>query len=242
MKSALFQAVILAGGLATRLRPLTERIPKSLIPVNGTPFITHQLLLLKRQGIEEIVICAGYLGDQIKKVIGDGNEFGLKIAYSFDGPRLLGTAGAIKQAMPWLDDAFFILYGDSYLSCDYRAIQDAFIKSEKMALMTVFRNNGLWDTSNVEFSKGEIHVYDKINTNTRMQYIDYGLGLFKRKAFNQMTNHEPYDLSLLYQKLLAERQLSAFEVSERFYEIGSFAGIKELEYHLLSDDLTHSSI
>ncbi len=240
MKSELFQAVILAGGLATRLRPLTDTVAKSLIPVNGEPFIAHQLRLLKRQGIRDVVICVGFLGNQIKEVVGDGNEFGLNIIYSFDGPRLLGTAGAIKQAMCWLDDAFFVIYGDSYLSCDYQAVQHTFIKSEKLALMTVFRNNGMWDTSNVEFLNNEIRVYDKKNKSAFMQYIDYGLGLFKKEAFDQVPNNEPYDLSLLYQKLLACRQLSAFEVSKRFYEIGSFAGIKELEYHLLSDYLTHS--
>ncbi len=232
MKSGLFQVVILAGGLATRLRPMTETIPKSLVDVNGEPFIAHQLRLLEQNGIRDIVMCVGYLGEQIIKVIGDGKEYGVNIAYSFDGPQLLGTAGAIKQTMPLLKDTFFVLYGDSYLPCDYKAVQDAYMHSQKLALMTVFRNSGQWDTSNVEFANGHILVYDKKNKTERMQYIDYGLGLFNKQAFNQVSGNEPYDLALLYQHLLAEQQLSAYEVKERFYEAGSFAGIKELESYI----------
>lgn len=234
MKSDLFQVVILAGGLATRLRPMTETIPKSLVDVNGEPFIAHQLRLLKHHGIRDILMCVGYLGEQLIEVIGDGKEYGVNIAYSFDGPKLLGTAGAIKQAMPLLQDTFFVLYGDSYLPCDYQAVQDAYVKSQKLALMTVFKNSGQWDTSNVEFADGQILVYDKKNKTERMQYIDYGLGVFNKQAFNQLPSHEPYDLALLYQNLLAEQQLSAYEVKERFYEAGSFAGIKELGYYLSS--------
>ena len=234
MKTGLFPVVILAGGLATRLRPMTETIPKSLVDVNGEAFIVHQLRLLQRKGIRDIVLCVGYLGEQIVDVIGDGSQYGVKIVYSFDGSQLLGTAGAIKQAMPLLQDNFFVLYGDSYLSCDYQGVQDAFIAGQKLGLMTVFRNLGQWDSSNVEFTNGQVVVYDKKNKTERMQYIDYGLGLFNKRAFDQVPNGEPYDLATLYQKLLAEQQLSAFEVTERFYEAGSFAGIKELGYYLSS--------
>lgn len=213
---------------------MTETIPKSLVDVNGEAFIVHQLRLLKRQGIRNILVCAGYLGEQIVDVIGDGSQFGIKIGYSFDGPQLLGTAGAIKQAMPLVQDNFFVLYGDSYLSCDYQSVQNAFVAGQKLGLMTVFRNLGQWDTSNVEFTQGQILVYDKKNKTERMHYIDYGLGLFNKRAFDQVPAGEPYDLAMLYQKLLAEQQLSAFEVTERFYEAGSFAGIKELGYYLSS--------
>jgi len=234
MKPNLFQVVILAGGLATRLRPMTETIPKSLVDVNGEPFIVHQLRLLERNGIRDIVMCVGYLGEQIIKVIGDGKEHGVNIAYSFDGLQLLGTAGAIKKAMPLLKDTFFVLYGDSYLPCDYKGAQDAFVQGQKPALMTVFRNSGQWDTSNVEFANGQILVYDKKNKTECMQYIDYGLGLFNKQVFTQVPSDGPYDLALLYQNLLTEQQLSAFEIKERFYEAGSFAGIKELGYYLSS--------
>jgi MurNAc alpha-1-phosphate uridylyltransferase len=234
MKLDLFQVVILAGGLATRLRPMTETIPKSLVDVNGKPFIAHQLQLLQQQGIRDIVLCVGHLGEQIIHAIGDGKNYGVNIVYSFDGYQLLGTAGAIKQAMPLLQENFFVLYGDSYLPCNYAQIQAFFIANKTLSLMTVFKNKGQWDTSNVEFIDGCILAYDKKNKTERMHYIDYGLGLFNKAAFHQVPDNQSYDLAVLYQNLLVQQQLSAFEVTERFYEAGSFAGIKELEYYLSS--------
>lgn len=232
MSADLFQVVILAGGLATRLQPLTSKIPKSLIEVNGEPFIVHQLRLLQRKGVLNIVLCVGHLAEQIIKKIGDGNEYGVNVVYSYDGPQLLGTAGAIKQAIPLLKDRFFVLYGDAYLPCDYKSAQAIFTNSRKHALMTVFCNRGQWDTSNVEYANGSILSYDKKNITERMHYIDYGLGIFSKEAFDQVPSDAPFDLALLYQNLLAQHQLSAFEVCERFYEVGSFAGLRELEYYL----------
>ena len=117
---------ILAGGLATRLRPLTGSLPKALVDIGGQPFIVHQLRLLRARGLERVVVCAGYLGDMIRDVVGDGSAIGLDVDYAFDGPRLLGTAGALRNAAPLLGDAFFVLYGDSYLECDYGAIEAPF--------------------------------------------------------------------------------------------------------------------
>ncbi len=248
----MFPVAILAGGLATRLRPLTEGIPKALIDINGEPFVVHQLRLLRRSGIERVVFCIGHLGEQIVKVVGDGESLGLQVAYSFDGPRLLGTAGAIKRALPQLGDSFFVLYGDSYLECDYGAVQGAFEKSvplpspfqgegqggvprqatAKLGLMTVYRNDGRWDTSNVEFTEGRIVAYDKRNRTPRMQHIDYGLGVFHRLAFDRVPENQPCDLEFVYQDLLRKGQLAAFEVSQRFYEVGSLSGIEELARHL----------
>lgn len=228
----MFPVVILAGGLATRLRPLTETIPKSLVDVNGEPFIAHQLRQLRHNGIECVTLCLGYLGEMVKEYIGDGHQFGIKVSYSFDGPKLLGTAGAIKQALPNLGENFFVLYGDSYLPCCFVDVQKTYIESQKMALMTVFNNQGQWDKSNVEFAQGEIRVYDKQNRTDRMHYIDYGLGIFNKKAFDLVPDNEDYDLAMLYQDLLHRHQLAAHEVSERFYEVGSFAGINELGYYL----------
>lgn len=223
---------ILAGGLARRLRPITERIPKALVEINGEPFIAHQLRLLERKGITRVVICAGYLGEIIAAFVGDGLRYGVRVDYSFDGERLLGTAGAIKKALPLLGKAFFVLYGDSYLPCDYSGVQKAFEISGKQGLMTVFHNQGLWDTSNVEFLNGQIEAYDKRNHTPRMHHIDYGLGVFRNYAFEIVPHDEPYDLAALYQHLLSARQLAAFEVAERFYEIGSFDGIKEIGNYL----------
>jgi NDP-sugar pyrophosphorylase family protein len=224
--------VILAGGLATRLRPVTETIPKSLIEVHGEPFIAHQLRMLKKNNIQRVVMCIGYLGDKIIDYVSDGSEFGLQVVYSFDGQKLLGTAGAIKQALPLIENHFYVLYGDSYLPCEYNHIMSAFLKSRKKSLMTVFRNQGQWDQSNVEFENGIILSYDKKNKTNRMHYIDYGLGVFNHHAFEHLLSAQAYDLADLYQDLLAQDQLAAYEVKNRFYEVGSFTGIKELENYL----------
>jgi NDP-sugar pyrophosphorylase family protein len=219
---------ILAGGLATRLRPLTGKIPKSLVEINGIPFLEHQLALLKASGVRRAVLCVGYLGEMIQEFAGDGAHFGVKLEYSFDGPLLRGTAGALRQALPLLGDRFFVLYGDSYLPCDYAQVERAFESSGKRALMTVYRNEGQWDSSNVEFSGGEILVYDKQHRTPRMRHIDYGLGALRADALDMPGN----DLAEVYQGILCEGELAGYEVHQRFYEIGSFAGVSELEAHL----------
>ncbi len=228
-------AVILAGGLATRLKPLTETIPKSLIKINGEPFIAHQLRLLKAAGVTSVTLCLGYLGEMIREFVSTGAPFGIDVAYSTDGPIPLGTAGALRHALPNLGEAFFVIYGDSYLPCDYAAIEAAFLASGKSGLMTVYRNEGLYDTSNVEFAEGRIKAYDKRTRTSRMQHIDYGLGVFHRNVFEQL-GPGPRDLATVYQDLLVREQLVAVEVSERFYEIGSFAGIEELSGKLTTHD------
>jgi len=227
-----FPVAILAGGLGTRLRPLTEKLPKALLEINGEPFIAHQLRLLRSNDIGHVVICVGYGAESIRKSVGDGARFGLKVDYSFDGPRLLGTAGAIKKALPLLGNAFFVLYGDSYLPCDYLSVQRSFEANHRLALMTVYANRNRWDRSNVEFLDGQILAYDKKNPSSGMQHIDYGLGVFAQEAFDRVGSHERFDLADLYQILLQMRELAGFEVTERFYEIGSFEGLEELRGHL----------
>lgn len=220
---------ILAGGLATRLRPITEKIPKSLVPVAGKPFLAHQLELLQSRGIRRVVLCVGYLGEMIQHEFGDGAACGVRLDYSFDGPKLLGTGGAIKRALPLLGDAFFVLYGDSYLPTGYRPIAEFFERSGKLGCMTVYRNEGRYDTSNVVFRDGEIAVYDKEARLPEMQHIDYGLSLFKAAAFESFPADQPFDLADVMGKLVREQQLAGYEVRERFYEIGSPAGLAELE-------------
>ncbi len=222
-------AAILAGGLGTRLYPLTERLPKALVEINGEPFLAHQLRLLRARGIERVVLLIGQHGERIREYAGDGARFGLAIDYSADGPVLLGTAGAVRQALPLLGEPFFVLYGDSYLPCSYRDVADAFHAAGQPGLMTVYRNEGRWDTSNVEFAQGRVVAYSKKNRTPRMQYIDYGLGVFSRAAFEGTSQA---DLADLYGSLLHARQLAAFEVHERFYEIGSFDGVRELSQYL----------
>jgi len=233
----LLPVAILAGGLATRLRPLTEKIPKALIDIEGEPFIAHQLRLLRSKGVHRVVVCAGYLGERIKDYLGNGKQFGLQVDYSFDREPLLGTGGAVKKAVPLLGRAFFVLYGDSYLSCDYRAVQQAFTDSGEKALMTVLHNQGAWDSSNVEFREGKIIAYDKKARTPRMAYIDYGLGVFQEKAFDRVPAGQAYDLARLYQSLLKQGELGAFEVDQRFYEIGSWQGLEDMK-KLIADQKT----
>jgi NDP-sugar pyrophosphorylase family protein len=222
---------ILCGGLATRLRPVTATTPKSLIPINGEPFLAHQLRLLDAAGFEKVVLCVGFLGEQIRDFAGD--RFGqLEISYSFDGPKLLGTAGAISRAFPYLEQSFFVLYGDSYLPCDYRKVESDFKQSRKSGLMTVYRNEGKYDSSNVEFERGQILRYDKTSKTPGMRYIDYGLGVFDKTAFAGLPGDEPSDLAGVYRRLLERNDLAASEVEDRFYEIGSLEGIRDLEQRL----------
>jgi NDP-sugar pyrophosphorylase family protein len=225
---------ILAGGLATRLRPITEKIPKSLVSVAGKPFLAHQLELLHARGIRRAVVCVGHLGEMIQRDFGDGSAFGVRLDYSFDGPRLLGTGGAIKRALPLLGNEFFVLYGDSYLPVAYLPIAEYFRLSGKLGCMTVYRNEGRFDTSNVEFHNGNIVVYDKKNRSPQMQYIDYGLSLFKTPVFIPYALDQPFDLAEVMGKLVREKQLAGYEVPERFYEMGSPAGLAELESLLQS--------
>jgi len=224
-----FPVVILAGGLATRLRPLTEKIPKALVEVAGRPFLEHQIDLLKQNGIAEVILCVGYLGEMIEQRYGDGESLGIRIRYSFDGPKLLGTGGAIKRALGLLPDAFFVLYGDSYLPVDYQAVAAAFRETEKPALMTVYENFDAWDTSNVWLEHGRIRLYSKREKLAAMRYIDYGLMICNRQIFDHSPNDAPFDLAQTLEKLSREGELAGHEVHQRFYEIGSPAGLAELD-------------
>ena len=220
---------ILAGGLATRLRPVTEKIPKLLVEVAGEPFFSHQLRLLKQSGLTHIVLCVGHLGEMIVERYGDGARWGVRLEYSFDGPKLLGTGGALIHALPQLGEAFYVLYGDSYLPVDYLAVGDFFLRSRRHGLMTVFENRDRYDASNVRFAEGEIKLYDKKNRSPAMHHIDYGLGLMRPAAFAGWPRDEVVDLAAVYQRLLAEKQLAGYELHQRFYEIGSHAGLNELD-------------
>jgi NDP-sugar pyrophosphorylase family protein len=225
----LFPIAILVGGIATRLRPITEKIPKALVELAGEPFIAHQLRLLKCSGFSDIVICAWYRGEMISDYVGTGAQFDLNVTYSFDGERLLGTAGAIRKAVPLLGRNFFILYGDSYLPCDYRQIQSSYKVQGKQGLMTVYRNKGKWDSSNVEYVREKLVAYNKKVKTHGMKYIDYGLGIFNRKVFDSLQENTFSDLEEIYQILLKKNELAAYEVKNRFYEIGSKIGLKELD-------------
>ena len=223
---------ILAGGQATRLRPLTETTPKSLVNVAGRPFIEHQLLWLSRQGIERVILCVSHLGKQIEQVVRTGSRFNLQITYSYDGRQPLGTGGALRKALPLLGDAFFVLYGDSLLTCSLTAVEAAYRRAARPAMMAVFENRGRWDTSNVLYRDGEVLLYDKLEPTSEMMHVDYGLSILSASVLACYQESERFDLALLYTNLSRSGKLAGIEVPERFYEIGSFAGLKETEAFL----------
>ena len=223
---------ILAGGLSTRMRPVTDRVPKALLEVAGKPFAIHQIELLRRNGITDIVFCVGHLGNLIADAIGDGSRWSVNLRYSFDGPELLGTGGALVRALPLLGERFFTLYGDAYLDCDYAAVATRFEESGFPGLMTVFRNADRWDHSNVEFAAGRILAYDKQRRTSQMAFIDYGLGMLRSEALMGYVAGRFLDLATVYQDLVARHQLVGFEVTNRFYEVGSPSGLEETHRYL----------
>jgi len=227
---------LLAGGLATRLRPITETIPKALVDVAGQPFILRQLAYLRAQGVRKVVLCIGYLGEMIEALVGDGAPFGLQVSYSPDGPTLLGTGGALKQAAPLLGDAFFVLYGDSFLPLDFAAVERAFVQSGQPSLMTVLKNGDQWDKSNVLFADGRLVEYNKRAPRPEMSYIDYGLGVIKASVLDACPPAQPFDLADVYQTLSLQGQLAGMEVFERFYEIGSHTGLKQTEDYFFTKE------
>jgi N-acetyl-alpha-D-muramate 1-phosphate uridylyltransferase len=224
---------ILAGGLGQRLGERTARTPKPLVDVAGEPFLFHQLRLLAQHGAERVVLCVGYLGEMLEERVGRA-QYGITIDYSYDSPRLDGTLGAIRRALPLLGDRFLVLYGDTYLRLDYGAAVAGWIASGAPALMTVLRNEGRWDTSNVVYSDHRVLVYDKQHLTPEMHWIDYGLGGLTNDALHAVYQGEP-DLAALYRRLAQTGSLYGFLATERFYEIGTPTGLAETEAFLIVD-------
>lgn len=223
---------LLAGGKGTRLEGIAAGIPKSMVEIGGAPFIEHQLRLLERVGVREVVILAGHLGEQIEVFVGNGSQFGLQVRYSYERKGLLGTGGAIKQALPLLGEQFWVLYGDSYLDIPFAPVFDFFKGRKEPALMTVFKNNDQWDRSNVEFENGRIVRYDKQAQTPGMVYIDYGLSLMRREAFSGWRGGDVFDLAGLFQSLANRKELAGYEIKKRFYEIGTPEGLDEMRTYL----------
>jgi NDP-sugar pyrophosphorylase family protein len=232
--------VILAGGLATRMRPATETVPKALLPVNGRPFADLQLAWLRSLGVTEIVYSVGYLGDFIVRHVGDGRQFGLRVRYAADGERPLGTGGALRAVIDSgaVPESFGVINGDSYLSLDLPKVEAAFTESACPALMTVMHNRNRWEASNVVYQDGRVIVYDKSRPEAwrdRMEWIDYGFTIVSREAVvDRVAPGASADLSDLMHDLSLAGRLAGFEVRDRFYEIGSPQGLADLERHLSS--------
>lgn len=223
------QAVILAGGLGTRLRPLTVSVPKAMVPVGGRPFLEHQLNLLSRSGVRDVVLCVGHLGETIQAQFGDGRKYGLAIRYALERTRLLGTAGAVKNAEALLDDVFFVINGDTYPMLDFPSIMERFLNHDALGLMVVYRNEDRWDRSNVVLDGPFVHIYDKHRRHPGMVHIDFGVSVFRKAAFQDVQPGIVVDLLSVYQALIARRQLLAYETGDRFYEVGSPEGLREFD-------------
>ena len=223
---------ILAGGLATRLGSLTSGTPKSLIEVNGRPFIDWQMDQLVTAGYSYFVLCLSHKSSLIQNHLGDGSNRGVDIHYSLDGEFQLGTGGAIKNALPMLGQNFAVIYGDSYLPINYSLVENEFLGSEVQGLMTVYANNDQFDQSMVEYTNGNLIHYDKTVRNSRMRYIDYGLTYLRNQAFDKFQDSDTFDLSDVYSQLQKTNELRGFEVFERFYEIGSHQGIADFSEFL----------
>src|SRR6266853_2275266 len=226
------QCVILAGGLGTRMRPLTESCPKTLLPVCGRPFAYHQLHWLARQGVTEAVYAIGHKGHLIREYWAGEQPPIPSIRYVDEGDQLRGTGGAIRLALEQgvLEESFLVIYGDSFLPVEFTPIWKAVLSSGKPALMTVLRNEGRWDRSNVIYEDDRVVLYDKA-ANATMRYIDYGLSAFRRDLFENIPD-KVFDLSTLFHDLSLTGNLAGFEVHERFYEIGSPRGLNDLEEYL----------
>jgi NDP-sugar pyrophosphorylase family protein len=220
------QAVILAGGLATRLSALTDRTPKSMVRIGGRPFLEYQVELLRRNRVKDLLLCVGHLGGQILDYFGDGERLGVRISYSFDGEELLGTGGALRRAEALLHDKFFILYGDSYLLYDYRAIGEHFEKFDEVALLVVYRNENRYDRSNVIIENGRVKLYEK-RPREGMVHIDAGLSILRKTVLELAPRDRSFDLSDLYGELARREKMLAYQVNQRFYEIGSPEGLRE---------------
>jgi MurNAc alpha-1-phosphate uridylyltransferase len=228
----MFQVAILAGGLATRLRPLTNDTPKALVEVNERPFVDWQLSLLSRNGISNILFCVSHKSDLIENYVGDGSGYGLTVKYSRDGENRLGTGGAIRKALDSLEDNFMVLYGDSYLDIDYKKAQEAFVNCGKPAMMTVFKNDGAYDASNIKFTQFGLEEYEKGTIDPKFEHIDYGLNFFTKELFTSINFDSPFELSDLLTQLSRDKKLAGYEVYNRFYEVGSFKGIEDLKKYL----------
>jgi NDP-sugar pyrophosphorylase family protein len=226
--------IILAGGLGTRMYPLTSQTPKSLIQILGIPFLEHQLNHLESQGASHVILCLSHLGEEIESHIKNKCSYNLKIDFSYDGETQIGTGGAIKKALPLVKDSFFVMYGDSYLPINFKKIEDNFLEFEKVGLMTVFFNSNKLDKSNVIFSDNKVVEYNKKAPKNDMKYIDYGISVLSKKAFDLHNYQNCFDLSDLYHDLSLSGDLYGYEVKERFYEVGSMQGLKDLENYFLN--------
>ncbi len=235
------QCLILAGGLGTRLSQLTQNTPKALVKAAGQPFASHQLKYLREQGVTDVVYSIGHFGDQIQTFVGDGSQWDLRVRYIDEGHNLRGTGGALRKAFDAevLHDYFFVMYGDSFLPIEFKPVYQAGAQSSSVAMMTVLKNHGAWDQSNCHFKDGVVTLYSKhseVRLKEQFQYIDYGLAVWSKNAVARISSADKTDLADVYQELSEQGLLKGYEVSERFYEVGSIEGLESFEKFVKNKD------
>lgn len=226
------QAAILVGGLGTRLGPLTESVPKPMVVVGGKPFLEHEIGLLKSCGINDFVLCVGYLGEKVEGHFGDGSAWGVRVRYSYDGPKLLGPAGALKRAETLLDEFFFVTYGDAYLRADYKSMMKALVESRRLGAMAVYENHNKYGRSDVAVSDGRVVRYDKRGTG--MSWVNFGVSALRKGALSLIPSGRECGEEEFYGELIKRDELLAFPVADRFYEIGTPASLREFERFISS--------
>lgn len=232
------QAVVLAGGLATRLRPLTHTTPKALIEVGGKPFAHWLLGRLRETGYDDVVFCIAHLGELVTNFVGDGSKWGLRVRYSHEGPTLLGTGGALRAALPLLDEAFLVTYGDSYLPFDYaEPLRVLEATNDCDAVMSVFHNRGAFDASNVRLTHDAagapwVDAYEKKSQDPTFDHIDYGALSLRRGVLEKEPQGSAWGLESLQSALSSAHRVRAVVAAERFYEIGTPSGLEDLQQYL----------
>jgi N-acetyl-alpha-D-muramate 1-phosphate uridylyltransferase len=223
------QAAILVGGLGTRLGSLTRTVPKPMVPVNGKPFLEHEIGLLKRSGIGDFVLCVGHLGEKVEGYFGDGRKWGVKVRYSYDGPKLMGAAGALKGAEQLLEECFFVTYGDAYLRADYLGIMRALVDSGRLGVMAVYENHNKFGLSDVVVKGGHVVRYDKGGQRAHMDWVNFGVSALRKKALAILPSGKECGEEEFYGELIKREELLAFPVENRFYEIGTPSSLREFE-------------
>jgi NDP-sugar pyrophosphorylase family protein len=203
-----------------------------MIQINGKPFLEYQIENLKKNEISDIVLCVGHLSEKIESYFGKGERFGVNIKYSHDGEKLLGPMGAVKNAESLLENNFFIMYGDSYLTLDFKKVHSFFIKENKLGLMVVYKNFNKFDKSNLIVENNLVTAYGENNRTKEMIYIDYGTSVIRKKSLDLIPIDEYFTTGQFFVKLIENKELLAFEADNRFYHIGNPESLEELRNYI----------
>jgi N-acetyl-alpha-D-muramate 1-phosphate uridylyltransferase len=232
------QAVVLAGGLATRMQPRTLTVPKSMLEVAGRPFVDWQLERMAACGVRDVVMCVAHLAAQIEAHVGDGSRHGVRVRWAHEGPTLLGTAGAVRATLELLEPQFLVTYGDSYLPFDYsEPLRILEAHADCDGVMAIYKNDGKWDASNVVTDAAGatgawVVRYEKNQADPAFDHIDYGATALRREVIAALPPGEPRALDAIQSELARRKRLRACVAHERFFEIGSPGGLSELDRHL----------